>query len=84
MVKNTTKMIDNDDNNWQIQRRKRHGKRERKNARKGLEATSDAALPLVISVFRSARVVFNVVPLSMPNRSKDNKEKDNREIHSHG
>ena len=35
---------------------------------------------LVNTVFRSARVVFNVVPLSLPNLSKDNKEKDNRDI----
>lgn len=40
-----------------------------------------AALPILVNtVFRSMRVVFNVVPLSLPNLSKDNKEKDNRDI----
>lgn len=32
---------------------------------------------LVNTVFRSAGVVSNVVPLSLPNLSKDNKKKDN-------
>ena len=35
---------------------------------------------LVNAVVRSARVVFNVVPLFLPNLSKDNKEKDNTKI----
>ena len=37
-----------------------------------------AALPL--GIFRFARLVFNVVSLSLPNLSKDNEEKDNRDI----
>ena len=35
---------------------------------------------LVNTVFRFARLVFNVVSLSLPNLSKDNEEKDNRDI----
>ena len=35
---------------------------------------------LVNTVFRFARLVFNVVSLSLPNLSKDKEEKDNRDI----